>query len=282
MLHPASILKVSDLKVNPRRGQNFLIKSVVARCIITSAKIDLNDIVIEIGSGLGALTLPLANLAKQIITLEIDYAIFGKLLVMLNNIGVINKVELRLMDALKFDWATEAHNVGRRVKVIANLPYSISSLFLFKLLDNLSYWTSATLMFQRELAERLLAFPGGYKYSQLSVLVQCWCEVKAGLVLGPEYFFPRPLVQSQIIHLFPRKYPLVNFLSLKQKIWYVHVVKAAFCQRRKTILNSLVSGLGRSKLEVKTALNQAGVNLVRRAETLNPYELGLIAHKLFF
>jgi 16S rRNA (adenine1518-N6/adenine1519-N6)-dimethyltransferase len=151
---------------------------------------------------------------------------------------------------------------------------------LFKLLENLEHWSSATLMVQREVAERLTAAPGGREYGRLSALMQCWCETRAGLVVGPDQFFPRPQVESRVVHLAPRERPLADLPGPEQAAWFTQVVKAAFGQRRKTLLNSLAGGLGRPRDEVEAGLARAGIDPVRRAETLSPEEFGQVAKAL--
>lgn len=276
MQHPAGILKARGLVASRRRGQNFLAQPATAQAIALSAGLAPDDVVVEVGPGLGALTLPLAGLAARVIALEVDRGVFEALLGILAQAGAAN-VEPRLTDALDFDWAAEALAAGRRLKVAANLPYSISSPLLFKLLENLAHWSSATLMVQREVAERLAAAPGGREYGRLSALMQCWCEIHLGLVVGPEQFFPRPQVESRVVHLAPRERPLADIAGPEQAAWYATVVKAAFGQRRKTLLNSLSGGLGRPRAELEEALARAGIDPARRAETLSPEELGRVA-----
>ncbi len=279
MQHPGAILKARGLQASRRRGQNFLNQPATAQAIAESAGIGPEDVVVEIGPGLGALTLPLAGLAARVIALEVDRGVYEALLAVLAETGAAN-VEPRLMDALDFDWAAEAARAGRRLKVAANLPYSISSPIFFKLLEALAHWSTATLMVQREVAERLLAPPGGRDYGRLSVLMQCWCEVRPGLVVGPDQFFPRPQVESRVAHLAPRERPLAELDGPGQAAWYSQVVKAAFSQRRKTLLNSLAGGLGRARPEVEAALVRAGIDPSRRAETLSPAEFGRVAVEL--
>lgn len=276
MQHPAGILKSRGLVASRRRGQNFLVQPATAQAIAESAGLSSEDVVVEIGPGLGALTLPLAGLAGRVIALEVDRGVHEALLGILAEAGAAN-VEARLVDALTFAWAAEAAAAGRRLKVAANLPYAISSPILFSLLENLQSWSSATLMVQREVAERLAAAPGGREYGRLSALMQCWCEVRPGLVVGPEQFFPRPQVDSRVVHLAPRERPLAQIEGPEQAAWYTQVVKAAFGQRRKTLLNSLSGGLGRPRAEVEAALVRAGIDPTRRAETLSPEELGRVA-----
>jgi 16S rRNA (adenine1518-N6/adenine1519-N6)-dimethyltransferase len=279
MQHPAGILKARGLAASRRRGQNFLTQPATALALAVSAGLALEDVVVEIGPGLGALTLPLAALAGRVIALEVDLGVHEALLAVLAQAGAVN-VEARRQDALTFAWAAEAAAAGRRFKVVANLPYAIGSPLLLSLLESLGHWSSATLMVQREVAERLAAAPGRREYGRLSVLLQCWCKINLGVVVGPEQFFPRPQVESRVVHLTPRARPLADIAGLEQAVWYAQVVKAAFGQRRKTLLNSLTGGLGRPRAEVEEVLKGEGIDTSRRAETLDPQELGGVARAL--
>ena len=275
MVHPGALLKAHGLRASKRRGQNFLIHGATARAIAQSAGISEKDTVVEIGAGLGALTLACAGLARQVIALEVDRGVFAVLVDVLAQEQAAN-VEPRLADALQMDWPAAAARAGGPLCVLGNLPYAICSPVLFNLLDNLPYWRTATLMVQKEVADRLLSGPGNKTYGRMSVLAQTWCEIGPGMVVGAGQFFPRPAVESRIVHLTPRPKPLVD-LDQEQGRWFAQVVKAAFSQRRKTLLNSLAGGLGREKDEVGAALAGAGIDPGRRAETLNPQELGRIA-----
>jgi 16S rRNA (adenine1518-N6/adenine1519-N6)-dimethyltransferase len=279
MSHPAAILKARGLHASKRRGQNFLLQPSTAQAIAASAGLDGSQVVVEIGCGLGALTLALAPLARRVIALEVDRGVHEAFAQILTQSRAAN-VELRLADALEFAWLDEAKAVGAPLTVLGNLPYGISSPLLFALLDNLEAWQSATLMVQREVATRLQAGPGGRDYGRLSVLVQCWCRVRAGQVVGPEQFFPRPQVESQVVHLTPRQRPLAELNGSEDAAWFSRVVKAAFGMRRKTLANALAGGLGRPRGEIEQILLAEGIEPSRRAETLSVVELGRTAQGL--
>jgi len=213
-----------------------------------------------------------------VIALEVDRGIFAVLSEILAQEGVGN-VEPVLADALKAEWAALSAAAGGRVLVAGNLPYAICSPLLFSLLKNLEYWRAASFMLQQEVAERLLAGPGGKEYGRLSVVMQTWCEIRPGLKVAAEQFFPRPAVESRLVHLTPRERPLVE-MDQESAPWFEAVVRAAFGQRRKTLLNSLAGGLARDKNTVARALEMAGIDPRRRAETLTPQELGRISQGL--
>lgn len=279
MIHPGVLLKTHGLHASKRRGQNFLTQPATAAAIARSAGIGPEDVVLEIGAGLGALTLACAALARRVIALEVDRGVHQALTPILVQEGAAN-VDLRLQDALDLDWPALAQEVGQPLVVVGNLPYAISSPLLFTLLENISRWRSATLMVQREVAVRLLAGPGGKDYGRLTVLLATWCRITPGPVVGPDQFFPRPQIDSQVVHLTPLEPPPAALEGPGQVQWYSQVVKAAFSQRRKTLANSLAGGLGLERQAVAQALEAAGLEGSRRAETLAPGEFGRVAQAL--
>lgn len=271
MGHPRQLLKELKLHASRQRGQNFLVQPATARAIAAAAGLEPGDQVVEIGAGLGALTLALAPLAARVLAVEVDRGVHAALGEVLAQAGAEN-VEPLLADALDLDWAGLARRAGRPLKVVGNLPYSISSPMIFKLIEARRHWISATLLLQRELATRLAAAPGGRDYGRLGVLAQTFCQISPDMVLGPEQFFPRPAVESRLVHLRPRPKPLGG-LREDEEAWFSRVVKAAFGQRRKTLLNSLTHGLGLDRPAVAAGLQRAGIEPGRRAETLAPQEL---------
>ncbi len=268
--HPAKLLKEYGLYASKRRGQNYLCQPATAEAIVAAAAIGKQDTVVEIGAGLGALTLPLATRAAKVVALEIDRGIFQALQ---GIVAPFPNVEAKLMDAMDFDWS--ALNVP--VRVVGNLPYSISSPLLFSLLENMGAWKSATLMLQRELAARLNAAPDTKAYGRLSVLLQSMCVMRENMVVGPDNFFPRPGVDSLVFTLTPREAPVV---PKAEQAWFGQVVKAAFAQRRKTLLNSLGSVLPISRELLTCKLESAGFNPSCRAETLGVERLAALARAL--
>ncbi|MCF8034091.1 MAG: 16S rRNA (adenine(1518)-N(6)/adenine(1519)-N(6))-dimethyltransferase RsmA [Desulfarculaceae bacterium] len=278
MTHPAGILKAHGLHAGKKRGQNYLCQPATARAIAASAGIEPGDTVLEIGAGLGALTLPLAGLADRVIALEVDRGIFAALGEVLAEAGASN-VEPRLADALRLDWEALAAEVGGPLRIVGNLPYSISSPLLFDLLDHRALWRGATLMLQKELARRLCSGPGGKDWGRLSVLVQMWCQVRPGMEVGPGQFFPRPAVASSVVHLAPRPAPAAE-LGPEGQASLSRAVKAAFSQRRKTLANSLAGGLSLPREAALSLLATAGVEPTRRAETLSLAEFAALARAL--
>lgn len=204
MTHPRELLKAHGLFATKRRGQNYLVHPATARAIAGAAGITPEDTVVEIGAGLGALTLALAPLARRVIAVEVDRGIHRALVQVLASAGASN-VEPLAADALDLDWAALADQAGGPLAVVGNLPYSVSSPLIFELLAARHAWRRATLLLQRELVTRLVAAPGSRDYGRLTVLAATWCRLKPGMVLGPEQFFPRPRVDSQLVSFTPAR-----------------------------------------------------------------------------
>ncbi len=278
-MHPRELLKSHGLAASKERGQNFLVQPPTAQAIVRAAGIQPGEVVVEIGAGLGALTLVVAAQARRVVAVELDRGVHAALEGILASSGVSN-VELRHANALDLDWQAIADQAGAPVSVLGNLPYNISSQLLFRLIDARGAWRRATLMVQKEVAVRLMAGPGNRDYGRLSVLVQAWCGLAPGMKIGPDQFFPRPKVASQVVHLAPLAEPLLGDASQEQAAWFSQVVKAAFSQRRKTLANSLAGGLKRERPAMAAALEKAGIEPTRRAETLSIAEFAAVSQTL--
>lgn len=279
-MHPRDLLKAHGLAASKERGQNFLIQPATAEAIARSAGIKPGETVVEIGPGLGALTLAAARQAGRVIAVELDRGVHAALQGILEGEGVAN-VELIHADALSLDWEALAREAGAPLCVLGNLPYNISSPLLFRLIQAKGAWRRATLMVQKEVAVRIMAAPGGRDYGRLSVLAQAWCLVEPGLKVGPDQFFPRPKVASQVLHLSPLPQSLMGGAGSREAAWFSRVVKAAFSQRRKTLANSLAGGLQWDRARVEAGLAAAEVEPTRRAETLSVAEFARVAEALF-
>lgn len=277
-MHPRNLMNINKLHASKARGQNFLTQPATAKAIAVSAGIKPNDTVVEIGAGLGALTMAAAGLAAKVVALEIDRGVFevlGRILAEKN----ITNVHPRLQDALKADWQILAGEAGSPLVIIGNLPYNITSPLLFNLMQARQCWRSATVMVQREVAARLSAKPGGKQWGRLGVMVQTHCEVKQGMVLGRKQFFPEPKVESQVVHLDVLPKPRSEAAAQNPQ-WFNSVVKAAFSQRRKTVANALAAGLGLERSAIADALKEAGIDPGLRAERLGIADLDQAAKAL--
>ncbi|MCB2187376.1 MAG: 16S rRNA (adenine(1518)-N(6)/adenine(1519)-N(6))-dimethyltransferase RsmA [Deltaproteobacteria bacterium] len=278
MIHPRTLLERYGLHASKARGQNFLNSSATALAIARQVAPPPDGVVLEIGGGLGALTLALASLAGRVVVLEVDRGVHQALTEILAQEGVEN-VDLRLADALTADWAGLAAEAGGPLTLAGNLPYNLTSPLLFNLLEARRHWTRGVFMVQREVAQRLAARPGGKEWGRLAVLTQAFCQVTAGSLIGRKQFYPEPQVESRLVHLTVLAEPRGG-LTPDQEAWFRQVVKAAFAQRRKMVGNSLAAGLELPRAAVDQAL--AGVELLptRRAETMSVEELAAAARAL--
>ena len=237
-----------------------------------------DDLVIEIGPGIGVLTAEAAEHAAKVVAIEIDsklIPILDETLAEYDNVEVINQ------DILKTD-LNEIIDVQRRsgsftgdVKIIGNLPYYITTPIIMNILENSVRAESITIMMQKEVADRIKASPGNKTYGAISAAVQYYCEVEQVISVPKEVFVPRPKVDSAVLKLTIRKERPVDLIDEKA---FFACIKAGFGQRRKTLLNSLTGTYGLSKDEIRIVLENAGIDPVRRAETLNMNEFADIAN----
>ena len=246
-------------------GQHFLKDKEVVREIINRARFDPTDRVLEIGPGLGALTLLLARGVHHVIAVEKD----SRLTDMLNrrlSAEKIENVHLINEDILKLNFNHIPSLHGRNLKVIGNLPYNISSPILEKLVENRHMLNRAVLMLQSELAGRLIADPGTKAFGAMTVFVQYDAHISPLLHVPKEAFHPRPKVDSMVLEMdFQRPYPE----RTQDDVKFRRVVKGAFSQRRKTLFNSLNNTLvSYSREEILAALERCDIDPKRRAETL--------------
>ena len=253
-------------------GQNFLTDVSVINGIVSGAGISPEDLVVEIGPGIGVLTTACADAAGYVMSIEIDRGlepVLAETLVGYENIEVI------FADALKTDIAAlrSEHPELTGIKIVGNLPYYITTPILTHLVESDTGADSITIMMQKEVADRISAPAGSRACGAISVCVQYRCEIERILDVGKEAFMPQPKVDSTVLKLIPRKEPAVK---VKDEKLFFEVVKAGFSQRRKTLRNSLKT-LGKSRETVDLALETAGINGERRAETLSLEEFGALA-----
>jgi 16S rRNA (adenine1518-N6/adenine1519-N6)-dimethyltransferase len=254
--------------IRPKKslGQNFLKDPQFLNKIAAAARVGPDDNVLEIGPGLGHLTQVLANRAKKVLAIELD----ERLIPLLNKVfNECQNVKIIKADALEYPY----DSLEGRWKVVANLPYYISTPIIQILLAERSKFISLTLMLQKEVAERISAQPGGKEYGYLSVLVQLYAEPRMEFIVPSEAFSPKPEVDSAVITLVVREHPAV---TLNDEGFFWRVVKAAFSQRRKTLRNSLKQ-LCLAKETMDAVRGETGIDLGRRAETLTVQEYGRLA-----
>ncbi|MBM9537611.1 16S rRNA (adenine(1518)-N(6)/adenine(1519)-N(6))-dimethyltransferase RsmA [Desulfobulbus alkaliphilus] len=262
----SQILKRRGLAPHKKLGQNFLVHAHTARRIVDLANLAAHDRVIEVGVGLGALTRPLATTVAEVVGIEMDSGIIR---MHEEQQDLPANVRLLHADALRIDFTSLLHP-GERLKIVANLPYSISTPFLFRLIDHASIMDSAVLMLQKEVALRLTAQPGTKDYGTPTVLLAACATVRFLLAVDPAEFHPRPKVDSVVVRLSFHPQPeRIRVLGEFDRSLFSRVVHAAFGQRRKTLVNALHSAaLLKSKEELLHCLHTAGIDPAIRAEKL--------------
>ncbi|MBF7097809.1 16S rRNA (adenine(1518)-N(6)/adenine(1519)-N(6))-dimethyltransferase RsmA [Alkalibacter mobilis] len=258
------ILKRHGFTMNKRFGQNFLTDENIVNKIIDSGEITKEDTVLEIGPGIGTMTRPLCDRAKSVIAVEID-----RMLIPILKENLSDKTNLILLneDIMKLDIKNEIEKLGvKSFKVVANLPYYITTPIIMGLLEKNLPIESITVMIQKEVAERITAKPGGKDYGALTVACGYYTDPTLAFVVPSTVFFPRPKVDSAVINMKVRKEEMME--PLEKKVFF-SVVKAAFANRRKTLLNSLSNNLPIGKDKVKEILEVSEIQENRRAETLD-------------
>jgi 16S rRNA (adenine1518-N6/adenine1519-N6)-dimethyltransferase len=248
-----------------RLGQHFLFDPSILGRIVDAAGLSTEDTAVEIGPGPGALTRLLAERAKKVVAIELDEELFRRLRIELA--GYMN-IELIKGDALKFPF----HTLGR-FKVVSNIPYYITTPIIFTLLDAGRNLETMTLTIQKEVAERIVAAPGGKDYGVLSIMVQYCASPELKFIIPKEAFRPAPRVDSAVVHIEMLHGPRVR---VKDEEMFYRVVRTAFSQRRKTLANSLKS-FGQN---VKDILARCGIDPQRRPETLSLAEFARLADLL--
>ena len=261
------------IRPNKRLGQNFLVDPVTIEKIIGATRFSEQDTVLEIGAGLGALTLPLSRSVAHVVAVEKDRRLVESLKRELNRLKISN-VTLVQGDILSFDFAGIQPAPLKKIQVAGNLPYNISSPVLKKLMENRQYVARAVLMFQWEVAKRLTAVPCNRDYGAMTLLIQYHAGVQPVMKVDRKVFFPRPRVDSMVVALdFENPYPE----RAVSDEGFSKTVKAAFSHRRKTLLNSMgISGGPWSREQLLKGMISCGIDPGRRAETLTMDEyLGL-------
>lgn len=267
-----------DFKLSKSLGQNFITDRNVIEKIIEGAQIGPDDMVIEIGPGIGVLTAAAAEQAARVVAIEIDsklIPILSETLAGYDNIRIVNQDVLKTDINEIIDEERSAGTFTGKVKILGNLPYYITTPIIMGILENGTEAESITIMMQKEVADRIKAAPGGKTYGALSVAVQYYCTAEQVAVVPKEVFIPRPKVDSSVLHLSIRSERAVELTDEKT---FFACIKHGFGQRRKTLLNSLTGVNGLSKDEVRAVLQEAGIDPVRRAETLDIKEFAAIAN----
>lgn len=265
------ILKTFDIHTSKKLGQNFLIDEGIVHEIVRAAAIEEGETVLEIGPGIGTLTQALAEAKANVVAVEIDKRlpeVLAKTLDGYENVRVVHG------DILKVNIPEIVG--GQPFKVVANLPYYITTPIIMTLLERRLPVTKLVTMVQKEVADRMVARPGKKDYGALSVAVQFFTSPEIVAAVPPKSFIPSPAVDSVVICCDVRERPPVDVRSEKM---FFRVVKGAFSQRRKTLSNALKT-MGLPAETIKAALEKADIDGARRGETLSLDEFASIANRI--
>lgn len=263
------LLNKYKLKANKSLGQNFLINQQIIDDIVKVANVNEDDLIIEIGPGLGSLTSKLADNAKKVVAIELDQNMIE---ILKERFSLYKNVEIIHGDIMKVD-LKEIIGEEKNVKIVANLPYYITTPIVMKLLEEDLKMKSITVMVQKEVGERFCAIPGGKEYGAITVSINYYSDPKIVLDVPKDNFNPIPEVDSCVVQLKLKK----NHIELKDKKLFFRLIKIAFSQRRKNIGNSL-TGIGMTKQEVKEMLEALSLDINLRAENLSINQYAQIAN----
>jgi 16S rRNA (adenine1518-N6/adenine1519-N6)-dimethyltransferase len=278
MTSPKILLSAHNIRPKKQFGQNFITDPAFAAMIVRRAGISSEDIILEIGAGVGALTVPLARKAKQIFAVERDPRIIGILNTQIlaggfTNVSIIGK------DILTMDIDALSKNAGENMIVMGNLPYNISSQILVRLIHARKRISRAVLMFQKELSQRITAEVGCKDYGRLSVMLRYCSDIRKIIDVKASLFYPKPKVDSEILEL---KFKQELQDRATDELFFFKVIKAGFGNRRKTLKNALTaSGLNIDAATAKRMLEESGIDPIRRAETLTVEEFVKLSNTLF-
>lgn len=261
-----AVLQKYHFNFQKKFGQNFLIDGHVLNKIIAAADITKEDFVLEIGPGIGTMTQYLSEAAGKVLAVEIDKMLIP---ILQDTLAGYGNVEILNEDILKVDIAAlvEEKNGGKPIKVVANLPYYITTPIIMGLLEQHVPVKSITVMVQKEVAQRMQAQPGSKDYGALSLAVQYYCDPYIAANVPPNCFIPRPKVGSAVIRLTTHEEPPVK--TAHEKLMF-RIIRASFNQRRKTLANGLSNApeLDFTKEEIAAAIAALGVPAGVRGETL--------------
>lgn len=273
-----AVLQKYHFNFQKKFGQNFLIDTHVLDKIIRAAEITKDDFVLEIGPGIGTMTQYLAQAAREVVAVEIDKALIS---ILQDTLSGFPNAEVIHDDILKVDIAglAEQRNGGRPIKVVANLPYYITTPIIMSLFESQVPLASVTVMVQKEVAERMQAGPGSKDYGALSLAVQYYAEPYIAANVPPNCFMPRPNVGSAVIRLTRHEVPPVQVDN--EKLMF-QIIRASFNQRRKTLVNGLNNSpeITLTKEQITEAVESLGKGAGVRGEALTLEEFAGLANKI--
>ncbi len=265
----------TPIRAKKRWGQNFLVDANIARKILDCARIEAGERVLEIGPGTGFLTKGLLGKGAYVTAIEIDPDLVKLIQSESDTCQTADFQNLTLIqgDALRYPY----HKITAHYKVIANLPYYISTPLLFRLIEEKTRITQMVLMLQKEVAQRMVAAVGGKSYGALSIIVQFYTDIKLAFTVSPGCFRPKPKVSSAVVSISLRETPRIR---VKDETLFIRIVKGAFLYRRKRISNALICA-GFPEAQVNTALQKVDYDPARRGETFTIEEFGSLADTMF-
>ena len=270
------IMKKYGITANKKLGQNFLINENVVDAIVNSSEIDKHDLVIEIGPGLGTLTEALLENAGRVVAVELDRRMIDILndrFIAYNNFEIINEDVLKLNLKKIIEENKEQYNL-QNAKIVANLPYYITTPIIMKLLEEELDISSITVMIQKEVADRITAIPGQKLSGAITYSVYYYAQAENIMLVENNSFIPEPEVESEVIKLNIREKSPVE---IENKEKFFKIIKVAFMQRRKTLINALVNGgIFADKQSAKKALESIGVSENARGENLTLEEFAML------
>lgn len=273
-----AILQKYNFNFQKKFGQNFLIDTRVLEKIMSAAEITKNDFVLEIGPGIGTMTQYLCEHAREVAAVEIDKNLIP---ILTETLNVYHNVQVIHGDILKIDMEqlVQEKNHGNPIKVVANLPYYITTPIIMGLFESHVPIDSITIMVQKEVAERMQAIPGSKDYGALSLAVQYYAEPKIAAHVPPNCFIPRPAVGSAVIRLSRHQEPPVQIAD--EKLMFA-LIRASFNQRRKTLVNGLnnAPNIPCSKQQILSALQEMDLPANVRGETLTLSQFAQLSNLL--
>ena len=272
------LMKKYKISANKSLGQNFLINDEAVDDIVSSSKICSDDLVIEIGPGLGTLTKELLEKAAKVIAIELDtrmIKILNDRFSLYNNFEIINEDVLKVdLEKLISDQKNNLPQI-KNVKIVANLPYYITTPIIMKLLEDRLSIDTITVMIQKEVADRIVSVPGSKLSGAITYTVNYYAEPESIRLVGRECFIPQPNVDSEVIKLNVRKEPVIK---VKNQDLFFSIIKCSFMQRRKTLINALVNGnIIENKETAKKILNELKLNENIRGEVISIEEFGRLS-----
>lgn len=264
----------SDFHPKKRFGQNFLKDKNIINKILNTTSLSSEDVVLEIGSGKGILTKGLAQKAKQVIAVELDRNLYEALRQQILDVSNLDLINIDILE-LNLKSLLEQRRIKSKIKVVANIPYSITTPILEYIFENINLFSDIYLMVQREFALRLVAQPNTKSYSSLSCFTQFHTDIKLLFSVKRTCFRPQPRVDSYFINLKPKK---LDFWPITDKQLLFRIIRTAFNQRRKNILNSLATIADKKK--ISQILTQLNIDWQLRAENLSIQDYIKITDKI--